>query len=185
MLNTEWLEVIKNWSRQDSRNGVSYSSNSGRVYNCDGWIIAGCWSELNCDGLHGEPCTCEETQTRVFDVSEGCTPMTSQFLTWVSFNMSKGSKICEVLCVTVFAEEERGKEWPKSMSNNKEEWIQSYVRGWDFLLLRSSRLWVKYCAQLCVFVLGWLVVFLSSTSLLHTYLYLNICWSGGIGGGKV
>jgi hypothetical protein len=35
--------------------------------------------------------------------------------------MSKGSKICEVLCVTVFAEEERGKEWQKSMSNNKEE----------------------------------------------------------------
>ncbi len=63
----------------------------------------------------------KETQTRVFDVSEGCTPMTSQFLTWLSFNMSKGSKICEVLCVTVFAEEERGKEWPKSMSNNKEE----------------------------------------------------------------
>jgi hypothetical protein len=35
--------------------------------------------------------------------------------------MSKGTKIFEVLCVTVFAKEERGKEWPKSMSNNKEE----------------------------------------------------------------
>ncbi len=44
----------------------SYSSNSGRVYNCDGWIIAVCWSELSCDGLHREPCTCEETNTSIW-----------------------------------------------------------------------------------------------------------------------